>query len=167
MELAAFLTAPNLKTWLSDVVAFASNLRYLSLGEARAFLARTKRFWLGAAGAVFGLIALVTLVHRIVEQVRDAREKRHEVAVATVSPDRLVARCGEAAQDVTKQVFPIIMRTMNYSTAGERTLVLTFSRTAEEKSDWVFLSMSDDKGSVSYETPEAKIAALPCLDSTK
>jgi len=56
---------------------------------------------------------------------------------------------------------------MSYSATGDRTLVLAFSRTAEEKSDWVFLSMRDDKGSAGYETPDAKIAALPCLDSAK
>jgi hypothetical protein len=58
------------------------------------------------------------------------------------------------------------MRTISYQ-AGDRTVVLTFSRTAEDKSDWVFLSMNDENGSASYETPDTKIAALPCLDSTK
>ena len=89
------------------------------------------------------------------------------VPVATVDPDRLIARCGEAVQDVTKEVFPIFIRTMSYPAGGNRTLVLAFSRTAEEKSDWVFLSMNEETGSSSYETPDAKIAALPCLDSTK
>jgi hypothetical protein len=46
-------------------------------------------------------------------------------------------------------------------------LVISFSRTAEEKSDWVFLSMQNENGTATYDTPEAKIAALPCLDSNK
>ncbi len=45
--------------------------------------------------------------------------------------------------------------------------MISFSRTAEEKSDWVFLSMQSETGTEIYETPEAKIAALPCLDSKK
>lgn len=164
---AALFTEPTLKTRLSRLLAFVSNLRHLSSAEVRALLERTRRLWLGAAGAVCGLIILVTLVDRIVERVRDARERRHELAVATVNPESLIARCGEPTQDVTKQVFPVIIRTVSYSATGDRTLVLAFSRTAEEKSDWVFLSMGDDKGSAGYETPDAKIAALPCLDSAK
>jgi hypothetical protein len=31
----------------------------------------------------------------------------------------------------------------------------------------VFLSMQNENGSEIYDTPEAKIAALPCLDSKK
>jgi hypothetical protein len=116
---------------------------------------------------VFGLIVLVSLGPRAVERARNARERRLELAVATVDPDRLIARCGVPLQDVTKQVFPIFVRTMSYPARGNRTLVLTFSRTAEEKSDWVFLSMHDETGSSSYVTPDAEIAALPCLDSTK
>ena len=46
-------------------------------------------------------------------------------------------------------------------------MVISFSRTAEEKSDWVFLSMQNESGGAIYDTPEAKIAALPCLDSKK
>jgi hypothetical protein len=158
---------PTPKTGLSQLPEFASNLRHISLAELTAFLKRTRHLWLTAAGVVFGLIVLVSLVHRVVEWARKARERRHELAVATVDPDRLIARCGEAVQDVTKEVFPIFMRTMSYPASGNRTLVLAFSRTAEEKSDWVFLSMHEETGSSSYETPDAKIAALPCLDSTK
>jgi hypothetical protein len=43
--------------------------------------------------------------------------------------------------------------------------MLVFSRTAQEKSDWVFLAMKDESGARSYDTPETKIAALPCLNS--
>ena len=161
------LPEPTPKTGLSQLPAFASNLRHISLAEVTAFLKRTRRLGLTAVGVVFGLIVLVSLVHRVFEWARNARERRHELAVATVDPDRLIARCGEAVQDVTKEVFPIFIRTMSYRAGGNRTLVLAFSRTAEEKSDWVFLSMHEEAGSSSYETPEAKIAALPCLDSTK
>jgi hypothetical protein len=156
-----------LRTRLSRLLQFASNLRYISSAELTAFLKRTRRLRLTAAGVVFGLIVLVALTYRLVQWAINARERRHELAVATVTPDRLIARCGEAAHDVTKQVFPIVMRTISYHATGDRTVVLTFSRTAEDKSDWVFLSMNDENRSASYDTPDAKIAALPCLDSTK
>jgi len=166
-EPVAVFIEPSWKIRLSRFLTFASSLRHISLPELTAFLKRTKRLWLTTAGAVFGLIAVVILVQYVVERAREARERRRELAVATVNPDRLIARCGEAVQDVTKQVFPIVMRTIRYTARGDRTLDLVFSRTAEEKSDWVFLSMRHDNGSVSYDTPDAKIAALPCLDSTK
>jgi hypothetical protein len=140
---------------------------YPSLAEFVEFLKRTWRVWLIVAGAIFGLTAVVALVERASEWARDAREKRHEEAVATVTPERLIARCGQPAEDVTKEVYPVLMRTISYQPRENEELVFAFSRTAEEKSDWVFLSMKDETRAKSYDTPEAKIAALPCLDSKK
>jgi uncharacterized membrane protein len=121
--------------------------------------------WLIAAGAILGLLTMVPLVERVWERARDARERRYEQAVASVTPDRLIARCGQPTEDATKQVFPILIRTLGYQRKGKKKIVLQFSRTAEEKSDWVFLTMQDERGARNYDTPEAKVAALPCLDS--
>lgn len=156
-------TAPSMTTL--PEMARASG--YASLAELAEFLKRTWRVWLIVAGAIFGLMAVVTLVERASEWARNAREKRHEEAVATVTPERLIARCGQPAEDVTKEVYPVLMRTMSYEPRENEKLVFAFSRTAEEKSDWVFLSMKDESGAKSYDTPETKIAALPCLDSKK
>jgi hypothetical protein len=137
------------------------------LAECAKFLKRTKRVWLIAAGAVFGLMAVVSLLVPFSERVRNARERRQEQAVDSVTPDRLVARCGQPAEDMTKDMYPVLVRKLSYQPKGNKKLVLVFSRTAEEKSDWVFLAMKDESGARSYDTPEAKIAALPCLDSKK
>ena len=153
-------------TRLSALLDFARKFRHLSFAEISVFLKRIRSQSLTAAGAVFGLIALFVSVERTVAWYRDVRERRHELAVDTVTPERLIARCGAAEQDVSKAVYPVLLRTMSYRARGNRTLALAFSRTAEEKSDWVFLSMKDENGS-RYDTPDAKIAALPCLDSTK
>ncbi len=131
------------------------------------FLKRTWRVWLLVAGVMFGLMAAVTVTQRVSEWARKTREQRHEEAIATVTPERLRARCGQPAEDVTQEVYPVLMRTMRYPSGKNEAVVFAFSRTAEEKSDWVFLSMKDESGARSYETPEAKIAALPCLDSKK
>jgi hypothetical protein len=152
---------------LSALLENARNLRHLSLAEFPGFLKRTWRLWATAAGIFLAVMAIGTLAQRVAQWAWNARERRHETAVATVTPDRLIARCGEAAQDVTKEVFPIVMRTMSYQASGNQKLVLAFSRTAEERSDWVFLSMNDESGTASYDTPDAKIAALPCLNSKK
>jgi len=138
---------------------------YSWLVDFTKFLKRTQRVWLSVAGAIFGLMVVVTLVSRAWEWARNVRERRHEHAVATVTPDILIARCGQPAEDVTREVYPILMRTVSYLPKGNEKLVAAFSRTAEEKSDWVFLSMKDESGARSYDTSEAKIAALPCLDS--
>jgi hypothetical protein len=165
-EPAEAISRHTLETQLSAFLETARDLRQWSLADLTAYLKSNRRVWLTAAGMVFGLIAFVTLVDRVYAWARDARERRHELAVATVTPDRVIARCGAAAEDVTKEVFPIVMRTMRYPKREPR-FVLAFSRTAEEKSDWVFLSMRDESGSATYDTPDAKIAALPCLNSTK
>jgi hypothetical protein len=138
-----------------------------SLEEFVEFLKRTWRVWLMVAGVIFGLMTAVTVTQRASEWARKAREQRHDEAVATVTPERLLARCGQPAEDVTSEVYPVLMREMRYTPRKNETLVFAFSRTAEEKSDWVFLSMKDESGVRNYETPEAKIAAFPCLDSKK
>jgi hypothetical protein len=140
---------------------------YSWLADLGEFLKRTKRGWLIAAGATVGLMAVMALTERMTEWARNAREKRHEQAAATVTPESLIARCGPPAGDVTKEVFPVVMRTMRYEAGEKAKIVFEFSRTAEEKSDWVFLSMKDESGAQSYDTPEAKIAAMTCLDSKK
>jgi hypothetical protein len=137
------------------------------MADLAEFLKRTKRVWLTVAGAIFGLLVMVTLMKDLIEWVRDARERQQEQAVASVTPDSLIARCGPPAEDMTREVYPILMRTISYQPSGKEKVVVAFSRTAEEKSDWVFLSMKDQIETRTYDSPEAKIAALPCLDSMK
>ena len=157
----------TLKAQTAAFLEIARTQGYPSVAEFAKFLMQTRRVWLIAAGAIFGLMAAVALVERVSEWARNARVRRHELAVTSVTPDRLIARCGQPAEDVTKEVYSILIRTMSYQPKGNERFVLVFSRTAEEKSDWVFLSMKDQSGTRSFETPDAKIAALPCLDSTR
>ncbi len=138
-----------------------------SLGEVAAFLKRRKRVWLMTAGILIGAAALVNLSARAAEWARNSRERRQLHAMATLTPDNLFARCGAAAEDVSKEVYPLVMRTLKYQPRGGEKLVISFSRTAEEKSDWVFLSLQNENGAAIESTPEARIAALPCLDSKK
>jgi hypothetical protein len=56
---------------------------------------------------------------------------------------------------------------MHYKGSQRQTIVFTFTRSADEPQNWVLLSMKDTVENASFETPEAKISALPCLDSTK
>ena len=130
------------------------------------FLKQTKRIWLMVVGAIVGLILLVTLAQRGFEWISKSRERKHEQAVASVTPEHLLARCGQPLEDTTKNVYPILMRTMTYQISRNETYVFDFSRTAEDKSDWVFLSMKDATGK-SYETAEEKVAAMSCLNSRK
>jgi hypothetical protein len=135
-------------------------------GEFVEFLKQTKRVWLIVVVGLFGMIVFFTLGKGLYQWASNAQERRAERAVASVTPERLLARCGQPAEDVTKEVFPILMRTMTYQVGRNETYVFDFSRTAEEKSDWVFLSMKDANGK-SYETPEEKTGAMSCLNSRK
>src|SRR5579863_7458938 len=65
--------------------------------EFEEFLKRTKNVWLIVAGAVFVMIAAVTVVSRVSERARNAREKRQERAALDVTPENLIARCGPPA----------------------------------------------------------------------
>jgi hypothetical protein len=152
---------------IAGFVELATNSLPTSLVEFSAFLKHTKRVWLIGASIVIAAVAVVNLSARAAEWAKNSRERRQLHAMATLTPDHLFARCGPAAADVTKEVYPVVMRTMTYQRGAGEKLVISFSRTAEEKSDWVFLSMQSDNGAAIYDTPEAKIAALPCLDSKK
>jgi hypothetical protein len=128
------------------------------------FLKQTKGVWLGIAGAIIGVMTVVTVVTRMSERAKAAREKRQEQAVLDVMPEKLIAQCGPPVEDVTKEMYPVLLRTMSYQRGENERIVFEFSRTAEAKSDWVFLSMKDQSGARNFETTEAKIAALPCLE---
>jgi len=154
-------------TGIAGLLEVAKSNLPASLAGIAAFLKRTKRVWLMAAGIIIGVMALVNLTARAAEWAKNARERRQLHAMATLTPEHLYARCGAAVVDETKVVYPVLMRTISYHPRGGEKLVISFSRTAEEKSDWVFLSMQNEDGAASYDTPEAKIAALPCLDSKK
>lgn len=137
-----------------------------SVAELVGSLKRTKRVWLMAVGTIVGLIVLATVAERGYAWFSEKRERRQEHAVASVTPEHLRARCGQPLEDTTKSVYPILMRTMTYQMSRNETYIFDFSRTAEENSDWVFLSMKDSKGK-SYETAEEKVSAMSCLNSRK
>ncbi|HEY6265092.1 MAG TPA: hypothetical protein VIW93_09830 [Candidatus Acidoferrum sp.] len=121
----------------------------------------TQQTRLIAAMLFIGLVA-VLIFSRATGSNKAAGEGREERTVASLTPESLIAKCGQAAEDVTKDLYPMIKRTMSYKSGGKGTLTLEFSRTAEEKSEWVFLSMSDENGAT-YDTPEMQMAAMPCL----
>jgi hypothetical protein len=98
---------------------------------------------------------------------KERRENRQFIAVNNLTPERLIARCGLPSGDETKNLYPIITRDMNYKSDSKGIIVFKFSKTAEDSSAWVFVSMQDSKGGADYDSPAAKIAALSCLDSKK
>ncbi len=129
-----------------------------------------KQAWIMAGSVILvvvGLLFAQFLVVQAAQWFKQAREHRITKASDSVTPDRLIARCGTPGEDVTTDVYPVVKRTMRYKSRGQRTVVFTFTRTADEPQNWVLLSLQDSVGNASYETPEAKISALPCLDSTK
>ena len=119
------------------------------------------------AGMILGIIAVRYLI-QIPGWMKTRRENRQFIAVNNLTPDRLIARCGQPVTDQTRDLYPMIARDLTYKseTAGNA-VVLKFSKTSEESSDWVFMSMQDSTGSLKYETPVAQIAAMSCLDSKK
>ena len=137
------------------------------LADFVAFLKRTWRIWATAIGMFVGLILIVALFQKLTEMAKIAQQKRFDKAIASMTPEHLIARCGKPAEDVTKEVFPVVLRTIRYDRGSSEKLLFAFSRTAEQQSDWVFLTMKDENGTRNFDTPESKILAFSCLDSTK
>ena len=118
------------------------------------------------AAMVLGIIAVRYLL-LIPGWMKQRRENRQFIAVNNLTPDRLIARCGQPLTDQTKDLYPMVARDLSYKSNANETVVFKFSKTAEESSDWVFMSMQDTAGSANYETPTAQINAFSCLDSRK
>ena len=137
------------------------------LADFVAFLKRTWRIWAIAIGMFVGLILIVALFQKMTEMAKIAQQKRFDKAIASMTPEHLIARCGKPAEDLTKEVFPVVLRTIRYDRGSSEKLLFAFSRTAEQQSDWVFLTMKDENGTRNFDTPESKILAFSCLDSTK
>lgn len=125
-----------------------------------------RRLLMATAGVIVAAVAVhyLTVVHVWLKQ---RREERQWVAVNNLTPERLVARCRAPLSDDTKDLYPIMEREMRYRSAGNGTVVFKFSRTAEQGSGWVFMSMQDASSGLAYETPVARIGVLSCLDSRK
>lgn len=121
----------------------------------------TQQTWLIAATVLLGLVALL-IFGRGTAKNKATAVVREERGVASLTPESLLVKCGPPAEDATKDLYPMIKRTMSYKPSGKGTQTFEFSRTSQEKSDWLFLSMSDENGAT-YATPEAQMAAMPCL----
>jgi hypothetical protein len=119
-----------------------------------------------AAGCIVGLIGVRVLIGAP-KWFKERRENRQFIAVNNLTPERLIARCGPPMADATTNLYPMIARDISYNANSGATAVFKFSKTAEESSEWVFMSMQDAKTGAEYESPMAKIAALSCLDSKK
>src|SRR5579859_8228980 len=118
-----------------------------------------KRNLLLAAGLVVAIIGIRLLIIAP-GWFKQRRENRQFIAVNNLTPDRLLARCGQPLTDETRNLYPMVARDISYQSETHATVVLKFSKTAEQSSDWVFMAMQDPNGTVEYETPKAKISAL-------
>jgi len=158
------LTTFDVKS-LKQRLVTAENLVKQSLG-----IFAGKPLWqrvLIAGGMILGIVALRYLV-QLPGWMKQRRETRQYIAVNNLTPERLVARCGPPVSDETRDLYPMMARDMVYkSGSSSTTVVLKFSKTAEESSEWVFTAMQDPTGSVKYEAPAAQISVLSCLDSRK
>lgn len=132
----------------------------------RAQLVHLAKQVLPLAGVLFAVLLAAMGIQKGVNWIVRNRENRQWLAVNNLTPERLIARCGQPAEDNTHEVFPVVAREMRYNRRGQN-VVLAFSRTSEAGSAWVFLSIKDAQSGLPYDTPSAKVAALPCLDSTK
>jgi len=131
------------------------------------FLDRTKRVWVFLASAIFVLLAVGLAARRVSEWTKVPQAAPQSAMATTITPEVLTTHCGPPAADVTTQMYPLLTRTMTYETSGNQSYVFSFSRTAEKNSEWVFLSMRDLSGANSYDSPEAEVTAMSCLDSRK
>jgi hypothetical protein len=124
-------------------------------------LKMTQQTWLIVATVFMGLATLL-IFGRAGGKNQPAVQVREERTIDSITPETLLAKCGTPAEDVSKDLYPMLKRTMSYKPGGKGTVTLEFSRTSEEKSAWVFLSMTDENGA-NFPTPDAQMAALPCL----
>ena len=119
-----------------------------------------------AAACVAGIAGVRVLI-AAPEWFKQRRENRQFIAVNNLTPERLIARCGPPISDETRNLYPIVARDLSYKAETGGTILFKFSKTAEESSDWVFMSMQNSNDGKEYDSPVAKISALSCLDSKR
>src|SRR5262249_3981143 len=95
---------PDIRVQIADLAGKVGSNWPRSLAECPAVLKRTRHIWLTLAVGVAALMALSILTQQGAEWFKERRELRQEKAIATVTPEHLIARCGRAAQDETKEV---------------------------------------------------------------
>lgn len=125
-----------------------------------------KRQILIAVGCLAAMIGIRVLI-AAPGWFKQRRDNRQFIAVNNLTPERLIARCGAPVGDETRNLYPIIARDLTYKSEARGTVVFKFSKTAEESSDWVFMSMQDSNDGREYGSPGEKISAFSCLDSSK
>lgn len=157
-ETRGVAAAPDASDWLEKV-------RLLATKWLAGRTATTERVLI-AGGMIVGIAATSYMIG-MPQWMKQRQENRQWVVVNNLTPERLLARCGKPLNDETRDLYPVIARDIRYNSAPSGTVVLKFSRTAEEASDWVFMSMEDEASGRRYETPIEKISALSCLDSRK
>jgi hypothetical protein len=86
-------------------------------------LKMTQQTWLIAATLIMGLVTLL-IFGRATGKNKAMGEGREERTVESLTPESLVAKCGPPAEDVTKDLYPMIKRTMSYKSSGKGTLAL-------------------------------------------
>ena len=120
----------------------------------------SQRAWLVVA-TVF-LVMTILLIFSFMPR-RTVQTKPVDHTLESITPELVMSRCGPPAEDVTKDLYPMMARTMSYKPTGLGSVVVEFTRTSEENSQWLFLSMKDGNGTIKYETAEMQFVALPCL----
>src|SRR5260370_9316623 len=113
--------------------------------------------------AMAALVVALFLVIKAVGWIEASRERRITKATDAVTPDRLIARCGVPTEDVSTDVFPVVRRTMRYKAGGQRIIVCTFTRSADEVQHRLFLCTKDSAGGASDETTHEEGFAFPFL----
>src|SRR5713101_1079481 len=98
----------------------------------RAQLVRLAKLALPIAGVLFAVLLAGMGIQKGVSWIIRNRDNRQWLAVNNLTPERLLARCGQPAEDKTHLVFPVVTREIRYTSGGGRNVVLAFSRTAEE-----------------------------------
>ena len=119
-----------------------------------------------AAGVFLGIIA-VLIVLKIPTWIDEARNQHYQSVMSALTPDKLIARCGQPLKDTTDP--PLGWRSMYYKDSFGGTVLVQFLHDNKERSKWYFLSMQDvfelnDKVGNDRKGADMQVYALPCVD---
>jgi hypothetical protein len=131
------------------------------------------RSWFGFA-VLTSLAAMIII--RIPAWLEFRREARAKRTVAQLTPELVLARCGNPVKDAMETLRavdtePVPARHLFYRGAMSRTVLLTFvgSSENEDAGTWKLASFkavigtNDRAGYLTWQNDQAKIAELPCL----
>lgn len=119
------------------------------------------------AAGVFGVALVALLALKGPKWGHKVEEVRQESILASLTPDKAIAKCGKLIEDKSELNGATITRRLILRNYYGLAVELDFTAAQNQPDKWKLTEIQDPSGEVKYDTPSSKMGVLPCLDPLK